>query len=201
MKGITLTALTLALVSAACQEATTSPQISGGPELRYSTDNPPPPPIDTGAVAYEEGTSTYYTLQVTYFFNPVGNAGFLKFDKNQDGSTEIDRNAQVRYSQGTFSGMGFVSIAEPSGSELVIDLSTVTQESSFSSCSATEPAPTATTDTRPEGGCFALTFSGVTRDGITTSSPFVLVPACQSERTEGEIVPCVRPPDPTDDLK
>lgn len=189
MKGITLTALALALVSAACQEATTSPQIVGVPELRY-TDNPPPPPIDTGAVAYQEGESTFYTLQVTYFFNPTGNAGYLKFDKNQEGFTEVDQNAQVRYSQDIFSGKGLVTIAESGGSELVIDLSTVTQASSFSSCSAPAPAPTATADTRPEGGCFSLTFSGVTRNGFATS-PFVLVPACADERG---IIPCVAPP-------
>ncbi|MEP6508865.1 MAG: hypothetical protein ABJC63_11620 [Gemmatimonadales bacterium] len=193
MKGITLTALTLALVSAACQEATTSPQISGVPDLRYSFDNAPPPPIDTGAVgASQDAQSTTYTFQVTYFFNPTGNAGYLKFDKNQDGSTEIDKNAQVNYSQGTFSGKGFVTIAEASGSELVIDLSTVTQaSSSFSSCSAPVITPSSTADTRPEGGCFALTFSGVTRNGTATSSPFVLVPGCRNERG---IIPCVRPP-------
>ncbi len=197
MKAITLTALTLALASAACQEATTSPQITGAPELQYAFGNPPPPPIDTGAVgATQDAPSTFYTLQVTYFFNPAGNAGYLKFDKSQDGSTDVDKNAQVRYSQGTFSGKGFVTIAESGGSQLVIDLSTVTPASSFSSCSA-PAAPSATADTRQEGGCFSLTFSGVTRDGIATS-PFVLVPGCRTERT-GDIIPCVRPSDPTDD--
>ncbi len=198
MKGIKLTALTLALASAACQEATTAPQKSGVPELSYSFDNPPPPPIDTGAVAIQEGETTFYTLQVRYFFNPAGNSGYLKFDRNQDGSTEIDKNAQVRYSQGVFSGKGLVTITESGGSELVIDLSTVTGASNFSSCSAPVTAPSATGDARQEGGCFALTFSGATRNGISTSTPFVLVPGCRSDRASGEIVPCVKPPDPTD---
>lgn len=74
-----------------------------------------------------------------------------------------------------------MTLAESPTSELVIDLSTVTQASSFSSCSAPVAAPTATGDTRPEGGCFALTFSGVTRNGIATAFPFVLVPGCASE--------------------
>ncbi len=199
MKAITLTALTLALASAACQEATTSPQITGAPELQYAFGNPPPPPIDTGAAGYsQDAPATFYTLQVTYFFNPVGSAGYLKFDKNQEGSTEIDKNAQVRLSQGTFSGKGFVTLAASGGSPLVIDLSTVTQGSSFSSCSTTETTPTATEDTRSDGGCFALTFSGVTRNGVSTGSPFVLVPGCRTART-GEIIPCVKPGNPTDD--
>lgn len=199
MKRTTLTALTLALVSAACQETTTPPQASGVPELRYAYDNPPPPPIDTGAVGATQDAQAgiYNTLAVTYFFNPTGNAGYLKFDKNQEGSTEIDKNAQVRYSQGVFSGKGLLTLAETPTSQLVIDLATVRQTSSFSSCSAPVTAPSATADTRPEGGCFALSFSGVTRNGSAISSPFVLIPGCRSTES-GEIVPCVRPPTDTE---
>jgi hypothetical protein len=198
MKRTTLAVLTFVLVSAACQETTTSPQVSGVPELRYAFDNAPPPPIDTGAVgASQDAQSTYYSLAVTYFFNPTGNAGYLKFDKNQEGSTEVDMNAQVRYSQGVFSGKGFVTLVESPTSQLVIDLSTVTQASTFSSCAAPETAPSATADTRPEGGCFALSFRGVTRNEASTGVPFVLVPSCRGR--SGEIIPCVTPPFDEDD--
>ena len=195
MKRISLAVLVLGVTVAACNEIATSPE-TVNPPLSLAFSNPPPPDVDTMAAGSADG-QTYSTFRVRYFFNTVGNAGWLKFD-SEVGDVSVDKNAQVRYSQGVFSGKGFVTIAESPTSQLVIDLSTVTQTSSFTSCSAPVIAPSATADTRPEGGCFTLSFSGVTRNGVATSSPFVLVPGCTSIRT-GEIIPCVTPPTDDDD--
>ena len=194
MKRISLAVLVLGVTVAACSEVATSPETVTAPvSLAYS--NPPPPDVDTMAAGTADG-QTYFTLQVRYFFNPVGNAGWLKFD-SEDGDVSVDKNAQVRYSQDVFSGKGFLTLTESSGSKLVIDLSTVEQTSTFTSCSAPETAPTSTDDTRTEGGCFSVSFSGLTRNGISTVGRFVLVPDCGTS-SDGEIVPCVRPRDPTD---
>src|SRR5688572_25050844 len=187
MKRISLAVLVLGVTVAACSEVATSPE-TVNPPLSFLS-NPPPPDVDTMAAGTADGQM--HTFRVRYFFNTVGNAGWLKFDSEQ-GDVSVDKNAQVRYSQGVFSGKGFLTLTDGAG-ELVVDLSTVSQTSSFTSCTVAETAPSATEDTRPEGGCFSLSFSGVTRNDLPTRSPFVLVPGCEGGRL-GEIIPCVTPP-------
>jgi hypothetical protein len=95
-----------------------------------------------------------FTLNVRYFFNKVGNSGWLKFD-SEEGSATVDKNAQIRYSQGAFTGKGFVTVGGTT-----LDLSRVSQSSQFSSCEVWS-APIGTTDgvTTADAapvGCFNL---------------------------------------------
>ena len=165
---------------AACANETTSPATADlQPSFRLAS-NPPPPPIDTGTAPTG---SVQTSFAVTYFFNPVGSSGFLMFDKTQDGSTEVDKNAQVRLHNGTFSGKGSLSAdvnGDLEGGLLLVDLASVNSElSRFAGCeqAAGEVVPTAAPDDREDTGCFSLTFDGATLDGVPV--PFVLEPSCR----------------------
>jgi hypothetical protein len=144
MRIVALGAIAL-VVLAACQDVS-APQ-AANELISYGRfgDNPPPPPIDTGAV--ESGGTTY---TVTYMLNKLGTAGWLKFN-GADGA-EVSPNAMIRFSQGAFSGEG--SIGTRGGS--TIDLSTADYDgSSFEKCDK----PTTSTDEKP-GTCFQLTING-----------------------------------------
>lgn len=157
MKRLSLALVVTAVALAACKETVTAPASSADLSARYFAGNPPPPDVDTQSVGSSGSTS--FTLNVRYFFNKVGNSGWLKFDSDV-GDVTVDKNAQVRYSNGIFSGKGVVTVGS-----LLIDLSHVSQTSKFASCEAwstpvgtTDAAPTA--DTAPVG-CFNLVIGGV----------------------------------------
>ena len=181
MKPVHLVALALLSTAAACEQVVTAPKMSDVPTINALVSNPPPPPIDSGAAAVGNASIVF---AVTYFFNPVGNSGYLMFDNNQEGSTEVDKNAQVRLHNGTFSGKGTLATdvnGDGAGGLLVVNLaSVVTSLSSFAGCA--QEVPTETTaapdgEPRDEAGCFSLTFSDATLDGETI--PFELQPSCR----------------------
>ena len=154
MKRLSLAVLVVAVGVAACSEAVMAPQATVDPSVKFAVSNPPPPDVDTGAVGAGGGTT--FTLQVRYFFNKVGNAGWIKFD-SELGDVSVDKNAQIRYSNGVFSGKGIVSVAGQT-----IDLALVSQDSQFSSCEAWS-APTGT-DVLPDAapvGCFNLIIGSI----------------------------------------
>lgn len=143
MRIVALGAIAL-VVLAACQE-TTAPQVRSD-VVHYGVfgDNPPPPPIDTGAV--ESGGTTY---SVTYMLNKLETAGWLKF--NQADGAAVSPDAMIRFSRGSFSGVGSIGTADGR----TIDLSTANYAgSSFDDCNAP-----AAGDTRP-GTCFQVTING-----------------------------------------
>ncbi len=159
MKRIAL-AVVAVLSLAACQQTITEPTAATNLSIRMFGSNPPPPPIDSGSVGYSEGTSTTrFFLNVTYFFNKTANSGWLKFD-SELGDATVDKNAQVRYSNGQFSGKGIITVGD-----VVIDLSKVSQTSRFSSCESWGTV-VGTTDTAPTSdsapiGCFNLVIGDV----------------------------------------
>ncbi len=168
---------------AACSNESTSPASADlDPAYAFFASNPPPPPIDTGTAPTG---STQTSFAVKYFFNPVGSSGYLMFDKTQEGSTEIDKNAQVRFHNGTFSGKGSIGAdttgAVAGGLRLVNRASENRGLRHFAGCAppGAEVEATAAPDDRPDSGCFSLTFDGATLDGV--SIPFLLEPACRQD--------------------
>ena len=160
------------LFVAACQDTSTAPVMSAPTQSPLlggiSGDNPPPPPIDSGAVGTASGSTTTFQLSfnVTYFFNKPENSGWLKFKKDQfDTNVDIDNSAAIRLTNGVFSGRGTIMIIGPDRT-LSIDLSKVTSDgSSFGECSIT---PTTTDGTRT--GCYNVAITGatfMTKDGAT----------------------------------
>ena len=160
MKRLSLALIVSAVSLVACKEMVTAPGASSDLSARYlvaaNPDNPPPPDVDTQSVGSSGGTT--FTLNVRYFFNKVGSSGWIKFD-SEAGDVSVDKNAQIRYSQGVFSGKGVVTVGT-----LAIDLSRVSQTSQFSSCESwSAPIGTGdavtTADTAPVG-CFNLVIGG-----------------------------------------
>jgi hypothetical protein len=162
MKRIAL-AVAAVVTLAACQQMTTEPTAATNLSIRTLVSNPPPPPIDSGSVGYSGSTNTNFFLNVTYFFNKTANSGWLKFD-SEAGDATVDKNAQVRFSSGQFSGKGIITVGN-----VTIDLSRVSQSSRFASCAAwgTVVAGDAatTSDTAPVG-CFNLVIGNA--DGTST---------------------------------
>jgi hypothetical protein len=177
------------IAAVACKEVVTSP---GANDLRVSSDkfsNPPPPPVEAGALTTisveasfatqsggittqavcEGATVSSFVLPVTYMFNPAGNSGFVHFASSGADSVSADANGMVRYQDGEFTGKGRVRIIID-GCELLIDLSSVdSEESTFAACGDPEiPDSTFSTSSQPERpatGCFFLSFDEVTLDG------------------------------------
>jgi hypothetical protein len=153
---------------AACQQMTTEPSANQTLSIRSVVSNPPPPPIDSGSVGLDGSTNTTFTLNITYFFNKTANTGWIKFD-SELGDASVDKNAQIRYSSGLFSGKGTVTIGDVS-----IDLSRVSQASQFSSCEVwstvvgTGDTTPTTNDTAPVG-CFNIVINNA--DGTSTYLP------------------------------
>lgn len=188
MKYRSLAALASVLGMAACNEIITSPEQSVVRAPSFAIDNPPPPPSDRSAVGEvmfgdESGFRTSsagnafnppvtpsgitFPLNVRYFFNRPGNSGWLVLPMEQDGAVSMDKEGRVRYQKGVFLGSGKVEVDLGAGGFLIFDLVNVsTQSSSFASCDATAPSPTATSGqpARPEGGCFYLEINRATLD-------------------------------------
>ncbi len=166
MKRVPLAAIFAAVSLVACKETFTAPSSSADPSVRYYGENPPPPDVDTQAVG-SNGSGTFaFTLNVRYFFNKPANSGWLKFDSEQ-GDATVDKNAQIRYSGGVFSGKGTVT----SQSGVVLDLTQVRQTSRFSSCAPWTTIGTsgaATTSETAPIGCFNLVIGGVDGDVYLT---------------------------------
>ena len=191
MKRLSLALIVSAVTLAACKEMVTAPSSSANLSARYfatSPDNPPPPDVDTQAVGTSSGTS--FTLNVRYFFNKPANSGWIKFD-SEVGDVSVDKNAQIRYSGGVFSGKGIVTVGS-----LSIDLSRVSQTSQFSSCdpwSIIGPDASTTADTAPVG-CFNLVIGGVngspdiylTEGCPTNKDVYDPRPVCKTRFTTGE---------------
>ena len=165
MKRLSLALIVSAVSLVACKEMVTAPNSSADLSARYAFvgggGNPPPPDVDTQAVGSSGGQT--FTVGVRYFFNKPANSGWLKFD-SEAGDVTVDKNAQVRYSQGVFSGKGIVTVSTASG-PASFDLSRVSQTSKFSSCESwSAPIGTGdavtTSDTAPVG-CFNLVIGGV----------------------------------------
>jgi len=173
MKRIVLAVVAVVGLTA-CQQMITEPAANSGLSLRMVGDNPPPPPIDSGSVGLADGSTTTFTLSTRYFFNKTANSGWLKFD-SELGDVSVDKNAQVRYSQGVFSGKGVITVGD-----VIIDLSRVSQTSQFSSCESwgttvgtTDTTPTATA---PLVGCFNLVI------GDTEGSRIFLTEKCPTSK-------------------
>lgn len=162
MKRVPLVAIVAAIGLVACKEIATAPSSTADLSTRFysaASSNPPPPDVDTQAVGSSGGTT--FTLNVRYFFNKPGNSGWLKFESNVPGAT-VDKNAQIRYSGGVFSGKGIVTV-----SGVTLDLTRVSQASQFSSCEAWGARTggsdvVKTGDTAPSVGCFNLVIGKVT---------------------------------------
>lgn len=192
MRRAAVAAVAGILFVAACQDTSTAPVMQSQTQSPLlggiSGDNPPPPPIDSGAVgATQDSQDSQFTyalsFNVTYFFNKPENSGWLKFKRSAfDTDVNIDNSAAIRMSGGTFSGRGMISIIGPDKPTLVIDLAKVTYgkvgESTFGECSAV--TPTATTDGTARG-CYSVLIEGakvVYQDGtIHDAAPFYLFAA------------------------
>ena len=168
----------------ACQDLSTTPANSHlvpQSEGTYSGDNPPPPPIDSGAVGIadsEASDPTFANFNVTYMFNKVENSGWLKFDKDEFDNTSVDNSAAIRYSAGVYSGRGTIRI-NSTGGTYVIDLSKVNYTDgavSFSDCAV--ETTSFTTDGRV-GTCYDAVLTGagvnfVDEKGTSTAASLTL---------------------------
>jgi hypothetical protein len=164
MKRFALAAVA-SLFVVACQDTSTTPMpVGDGPEINtgFVVSNPPPPPIDSGAVGAtsESDGSNFTTLNfsVTYMLNKPENTGWLKFNRSENDDADIDNSAAVKMTNGAFSGKGTI-LVRADGGAFIINLSQVTfAGSSFDECTA-ETAPTATDDGK--SSCFNLVLDGV----------------------------------------
>lgn len=187
MKRLLLATFTLAFVTAACDNSTTSP-VAAAPNsskpLYGGTfgENPPPPPIDSGSVGLASGQNGAFTsvnLKVTYFLNKPENSGWLKFNRDDDPATDIDNSAAIKMTAGVFTGRGIIRITG-SGGAFRIDLSKVSfGRTAFETC---DPAGT-------DGGgkCFFVDLGGsgatfTNKDGVVSSATFIIGP----DRSRGE---------------
>ncbi|HEX2722259.1 MAG TPA: hypothetical protein VHM24_05030 [Gemmatimonadaceae bacterium] len=174
MRSLSLAVIAVAVGVVACREVVTAPDSAVDPSLRnYSSapSNPPPPDVDTSVAGQTGGTT--FELRVRYFFNPAGNSGWIKFD-SEIGDVTVDKNAQIRYSNGVFSGKGLVTVGD-----VVIDLTRVSQTSQFSSCKSwtNPPEPvTPTADTAPVG-CFNVVIDGI------NGTPVYLTEGCPTDKS------------------
>jgi len=168
MRRAGFTPLVALVLVAACQELSTTPvstdDLAVSPGItccETAPSNPPPPPIDSGAVgvAQDQATNTSepVTLLVTYFLNKPENSGWLKFNKDQFDNTDIDNSAGIKLQAGVYSGRGFLKITADAGF-FVFDLSKQDfgRGVLFNECTT----PTASTTDGTAPGCFALTLTG-----------------------------------------
>ena len=173
MRRFAPTAVAGLFAVAACQDFSTTPMPVKDFEVSHGFTggslNPPPPPIDSGAVGVagesESSNSTGVVFRVTYFFNRTENSGWLKFNKDEFDNTDVDNSAAIKYSSGAYTGKGIVRIRALSGNGMFIfDLSKLdfSQGTVFTECAAPTPTPTATTDGTTDGApsCFRVNLSG-----------------------------------------
>lgn len=173
MKLLSLVVLTAAAGVIACNEVVTSPETSADLSPRLGVSNPPPPDVDTSAAVVADGQVQVF--QVRYFFNKTANAGWLKFD-SEPGDVTVDKNAQIRYSNGVFSGKGIILV-----NGVAVDLAGVTQASRFGSCpspvTGDEVTATVEEEAPPYPGCFAVTIED------TAGNDLAYITECTSNRT------------------
>lgn len=157
MRNVPLMLTLVALV--ACRDQVTAPAAllpSGeARHIEYVIDQPPPPPLDTGVVAYN-AESGFGQLNVTYFLNTQGTYGWLKFNGAQPAGTTATPSAKVTMKKGVYSGVGTVSYLAQAGT-VTIDLSSISRASTFANCAK---------------GCFTARFdrATVTSAGGTTTA-------------------------------
>jgi hypothetical protein len=181
MRVAALAVLASLVTMAACEDIGTTPipVATSDQTVRFdgSSDNPPPPPIDSGAVGIASGESqstVQFQIGVTYMLNKPENSGWLKFKRDADDtSIDIDNSAAVRMTNGVFSGKGTIRIVGPDRT-FSIDLSKATfgEGTSFAECTA----PT-TADTK--SSCFNLQLGGgviTTADGQKSPATLIVGP-------------------------
>ncbi|HEX6573695.1 MAG TPA: hypothetical protein VF042_01890 [Gemmatimonadaceae bacterium] len=158
MRSVALATLTALLTVVACQDPISSSPASLDLSVRdagtFVGSNPPPPPIDSGAVGTASTETETSTIQfnVTYFFNRPETSGWLKFNRDAYDNTDIDNSAAIKLTNGVLSGKGIIRVFVDDG-VYRIDLSKVTfgERTGFSECDAT-------------GSCFLFDLSGA---GVT----------------------------------
>jgi len=107
--------------------------------------------------------SFFFSVPITYLFNPTSKSGYIHFSNDPDG-VNSSSNGMIKNHNGVLSGKGTLEIQTNEGL-LVIDLSSIEQPPSFQGCSAGPDAPT-----QNDGGvCFFLHFSSATLDGVPGS--------------------------------
>lgn len=182
MKRLALTAVAGLLFVVACQDMSTDPAPAvQGDQVAYdghfAPANPPPPPIDSGAVgvadaAAEEGSTSNVIMRVSYMLNKPENNGWLKFNKDEFDNTTIDNSAGIKMSGGVYSGKGVIRILADNGTGFFIfDLAKMDlARTSFQECSA--PTAPSLTDGGTAGSCFQVILSG-NYYASTTATPKV----------------------------
>jgi hypothetical protein len=187
MKRLLLGTFALAFVAIACDNTSTSPAVADYSAVPKTDgvfgENPPPPPIDSGSVGYAQDSqgNILFTVNfnLTYFLDKPNNAGWLRFNRDDDETTDIANSAAIRMQGGLFSGKGIIKVFR-SGDVLTIDLSKVNYDgTSFDTC----PAP----GSLEKGTCFGATLNGdgitlTTRDGAKLNPTFIIGP----DRSRGE---------------
>ena len=199
MKRFALSAVAGLFLVGACQDMSTTPtSVAQDPEVNtgFFLSNPPPPPIDSGAVgATSESDGSNFTqlnFSVTYMLNKPENTGWLKFNRSANDDVDIDNSAAVKMTNGVFSGRGTI-VVKAEGGAFIINLAKVTfAGSSFEECTA-ETVPTATGDGKTS--CFNLVLDGVmfqpTGGTAVKASSFRLYPGftrgdeCAADLTDG----------------
>ncbi len=216
MKRVPLAIMALVITAAACQEIATSPQVAADLDVLTAREsNPPPPPIDTGAIGSVGGIPSAeqlnvspfdpnfsiltapgmksgslrkaipvyggfatFILPVTYLLNKDGSSGYLHFHDAPD--INADANGTVKYRGpepgGVFEGKGNIYITVEGGT-LRIDLSSVSQNSSFEGCSPGFTEGSSTAD-RSEFGCFQVTFDDVYFNDVLLEGGVTFYPSC-----------------------
>lgn len=107
--------------------------------------------------------SFFFSVPITYLFNPTSKAGYIHFSNDADG-VNSSSNGMIKNKNGVLSGKGTLQIQTTEGL-LVIDLSSIEQPPSFQGCTAGPDAPT-----QNDGGvCFFLHFDSATLDGVPGS--------------------------------
>jgi hypothetical protein len=201
MRRAALTAVA-GLFIVACQELSTTPtadlqdhQVAGAVG-GTAPGNPPPPPIDSGAVGIAENTetgegSTSVVFRVTYMLNKPENSGWLKFNKDEFSNTDVDNSAAIKMLGGVFSGKGTLRIAGTGGTFFFNlasqDFGGRAAIAAFGECTEKTEATITTT----EGpNCFALNLAGtfVPTGGGSQTARLTLIPGkTQSVVCTGEV--------------
>jgi hypothetical protein len=109
--------------------------------------------------------SFFFTVPITYLFNPTSKSGYIHFTNDPDGVSSSS-NGMIKNHNGVLSGKGTLEIQTEEGL-LVINLASVQQPPSFQGCGAPE---TFDAPTQNAGGvCFTLYFTDATLDGVQGS--------------------------------
>jgi hypothetical protein len=98
----------------------------------------------------------FFSVPITYLFNPTKNAGYIHFSNDPDG-VNSSANGMIKNNHGKLSGKGKLQIQTDAGL-LVIDLSSIQQPPSFLGC----PIPETFAPTNVGDVCFSLFFDHAT---------------------------------------